>query len=428
MKENIPWEELKEREQKFYNVANNPNDSFYMELHSLYLGIEVDAQRFRGCKKAILNLIFSRVYDFTILNNSRYSIFERTSPIYSDTFDACFFLALCMFLFYTTRADNMSLRDFIYKHSPQKFNIPGSANYFDINKYHRESTKSQLLESEDTRLRQARRRILSKKPVYEPSREWSGMKKVSEHEWTLYFEIENASENIRKTFNAFKNLHNEVHTAVHSTQDRGYTDRLKKALEKFLNKAQKIKYADFLEMNQFFLDHINKEKLYYGINLYRLENALHLYQTTNEVNQLLECKDDCERDKIILQSLRSNSIIFPKLNKLLRDSNKINVYNQMLDAFNVDLIYTSGLIFDKFIDNNYFDEDWFSFFLETINELAEKVLYNPDEVNYSIKNESQTMFYYVISYPTIYEIQNLIRFENFKFSSESDDDICDTWE
>lgn len=341
-----------------------------------------------------------------------------------------------MFLYDTKRIKGKSLRKFIYEHSPQKYNIRGSSEYFDYEERPREflesssdkpEVSSDLILGEEARLRQYRKRLLEKRPVYHGSVEWSAMRKVSEHEWTLYFLLEKADDEIRDTEKRIRNLYKDLNRAFGSKMDEGYIGRLDKAAGKFCSKLEKIQYDRFLNLGNYCLAHINKDATCYGINLYRFEKELRLYRITNDVNRLIECKSEAERERIVEQSIRMDKIVFPKLYEHfcnLPDIDLAQAYANTFWMFMDEVVQSSRLIIDKFVEDGIFGEDWEQLFLETTNELAKAVLYNPSAINYSLTPELQQEFQIYLLEPVDYRIKReKIRFFQSMPQLESDDEI-----
>ena len=56
------------------------------------------------------------------------------------------------------------------------------------------------------------------------------------------------------------------------------------------------------------------------------------------------------------------------------------------------MICSSCLILDELIERETFGENWESLFIDTINKMAEDVLYNPQEIDFSVTEDSQKYF------------------------------------
>lgn len=447
---NVFVPEIAKRGKNFFNgefadFSNIEVVSYFNELQGLVEIIETDLQKLRGIDgKQALKMVFSRVYNFVISFHAQshgssgleYRLFDKNHDIYNEVFEACFFMSLCMFLYETKRTKGKSLRKFIYEHSPQKYNMKGSSEYFDYEERPREflesssdkpkKSSSLILDDEDT-LRQYRKRLLDNRPVYHHSSEGSAIRRVSEHEWTLYFLLKEADDEIRDTEKRIRNLYKGLNRAFGSKMDEGYIGRLDKAASKFCSKLEKIQYDRFLNLGNYCLAHINKDTTCYGINLYRFEKELRLYRITNDVNRLIECKSEAERERIVEQSIRMDKIVFPKLYEHfcnLPDIDLAQAYANTFWMFMDEVVQSSRLIIDKFVEDGIFGEDWEQLFLETTNELAKAVLYNPSAINYSLTPESQQEFQIYLLEPVDYRIKReKIRFFQSMSQLESDDEI-----
>lgn len=466
MSHELPMPEIAKREGNFFNgVMPSAIDGkmYYVELQWLAEDIKNVVIKLQGvdCEENILRLIFSRVYDFVITHNdmtndTSYDIFDDGKDVYDDAFEACFFMSLCMFLYDTRRVKGMSLREFIYKHSPRQYNVKGSPNYFDYkqrefceNNSDKPDRSSGPILDDDAKLRQYRKRLLDKRPTYQHSSEWSAIRKVSEHEWTFYFlgdedtlvdtrmdketkeQTRERSERERKfkdTLKRIRNLYNGLYKAFGSPIDAGYIDRLETEYDKFLNKLEKIKYNDYLELNGFILEHIRKDMSCYGINLYRFEKELGLRKVTGEVERMLSCKSEEEEDAALKRFVLLDKIPFPKLYEdfySLEGDRSTEVYAETFCSFMDDLAHSSRLIIDEFIEEGLLGENWENLLLETVNELAETVLYNPKEIDYNVTPECQERFMKVIANPVYTKVMRQIAAVDCLQTSFSgvDDDI-----
>ena len=253
---NVFVPEIATRGKNFFygKIADFTSDEvwkYFSELQGLAMGIEVDAQKLRGFSRDnLLKMVFSRVYNFVISfyaqshgsNGLEYRLFDKNHDIYNEVFEACFFMSLCMFLYETKRIKGKSLRKFTYEQSPREYSVKESANYFDHKDKKREflesssdkpKRSSSLIHNDEDTLRQYRKRLLDNRPVYHHSSEGSAIRRVSEHEWTLYFLLEEADNEIRDTEKRIRNLYKGLNRAFGSKMDEGYIERLDKAASKF---------------------------------------------------------------------------------------------------------------------------------------------------------------------------------------------------
>lgn len=446
MSHELPMPEIARREGNFFNgVMSSAIDGkmYYVELQWLAEDIKNVLTKLQGvgCEENILRLIFSRVYDFVIAHNdmtndTSYDIFDDGKDVYDDAFEACFFISLCEFLYDTRRIRGMSLRKLIYENSPREYNVKGSPNYFDIDNKPREfcesnsdrhENSSNLILGDETALRQYRKRLLDKRPVYQHSSEWSAIRKVSEHEWELYFILESADPEIRDTFKRLRVLYSALNKALNSPLDDGYINRLEVAFNKFSSKLKKIQYVRFLNLGKFCLNHICKDTTCYGINLYRFEKELRLYAVTGEVRRLLNCKTIDEEQDILTKSIVLKDIPFPKLYEYfgnLENIRQSEIYVRVFWCFMDDLVRSSRLIIDKFVEEGTFGEDWENLFLDITNKLAMSVLYDPKAIDYSVEPGSQEMFEKDISAPTEAWIAHMTGLWRYRLDpSDSEDDM-----
>ena len=78
---------------------------------------------------------------------------------------------------------------------------------------------------------------------------------------------------------------------------------------------------------------------------------------------------------------------------------QIEIYVRIFCSFMDDLVRSSRLVIDKFVEEGTFGEDWENLFLDITNELAESVLYDPKMIDYSVEPASQEVFMKDISAP-----------------------------
>lgn len=413
---NNEYNELIKRANNFhggFDPLTVHSESYYQELQGLCDEIKDYIEKLGGNKDDNLEMIFSRIYSFVIHSNNDYAVFDKNLYIYSDVFKACMFRALCSFLYDTKRIKGLSLRKFIYAHSSLQYNIKGSANYFDYEHTYRESEKGKDILSEEAKLRKYRQRFLSERPVYNDSTEWSAIRKTSEHEWSLYFILEDADDTIRDTFKRIKNLYHDVYVAIHSPIDdiEKHKESLLSAYKKFYSKLIKIKYENVLALYRYCLNHICNDKTCYGINLFRFENELRAFTITTEIKHLLESQNIGQKNYILQTSILLNGLIFPKIYQYFSSFNnytRIAFYSKTFFQLCNDIVIASRLTIDEFIEYGTLGEDWEVLLLKMTNEMAEEVIYNPTEIDYSITPESQNMFITDISAPLYAEIMTLI--------------------
>jgi hypothetical protein len=261
-----------------------------------------------------LDLIFTEVFNTAIFVDDEYKIFQEDTPFYSNMYDAYYFTSLCSFLHSTKRIKAMSLRDFLYNNSSYKYNVKGTPLYFDLNKHGKGDVKSegygQIRIEEDT-LRQKRHRLLKNRPVYIKKTEWSAMSADSEYEWSFLYVLNSLDDDLADTYKRLGNLYNDVNKVLE--KENPSKEDLEYAYNKFYSKLKKIKYNLLLEIQKRILEHVNGNKRHYGINLYRFEKELRLYNIANEVKNLLECKNETEENSVLKRISILNDIYFPNV-------------------------------------------------------------------------------------------------------------------
>jgi hypothetical protein len=317
-----------------------------------------------------------------------------------------------MFLHSTKRSKGLSLRQFLYEYSPNGYNDKSSKNYFDFDERDREHYSSygfNNIKSEETSLRKMRHRLLSSREVYNKNPEWSAIREDSEHEWAFMYVLNSLNDELLDTYKRIGNLHNETYTAMRKYKDKirtGPKDEdfyyiLEDAYGKFLSKLKKIKYVHFLNLQKGILSHIHENKSHYGMNIYRFEKQMRLYNITSEINCLRECKDEKEEAKFLKKSVILNALHFPKLYQdfsIVDDLAYTAFCADTFYSFRKVIVCSSLIIIDRLIENEWFG-DWKTLLLDTINEMTESVFCDPNEIDYNIAPESPEYFEKIISAP-----------------------------
>lgn len=211
MSETHPVPDFLKRSRNFFYTRNEDPEALSASELNYYSIFQKQLDEIRALKKemksehakidTLLKTVFGNVYSLLTYSNGipQFDPNATNSSLASDSYQACYFMSLCMFLFETRRLKGKSLRRFIYDNSPQKYHIKGTTNYFDFKNIKREAS-GQMNLSDETKLRQYQNRLFSLRPVHHPNSEWSAMRKASEHEWTLYYIVDNADKDIQRTF------------------------------------------------------------------------------------------------------------------------------------------------------------------------------------------------------------------------------------
>jgi hypothetical protein len=407
------WKELVEREKNFradYDLFQEHvkgNEAFFENLQAILESIILDLSKMRGLgEEQILKIIFSRVYNFVVMSNNTFSVFNDNSRLYENVFEACFFTTLCIFIHETKRIKGVSLREFLYKHSPIGYNVKNSQYYFDFNKrdrYHYTSSGYYKLKDEEVTFRKMRNRLLSTRTVYYKQSEWSAMQRSSEHEWAFHYALKNLNDDLVDIYKRIGNLHNDIHEAIRvfkaNPEDETHYNRFQCAYKKFLLKLKKINYEKSLKLKKEILSHILEDKSYYGMNIYRFEKKLRLYNIIDEIKSLVECKNEEEEKNIVVKSVILNDIHFPKLYQnfaAFDDPRHTDHYAIIFNSFRNVVVGTSRLVIDYFVESGYLGK-WEDIFLDTINKMTESVFYNPEEIDYTVMLGSQEKYIKIIS-------------------------------
>lgn len=424
MSEKALWKDLLDREKKFRDYdsslarggdANNNigfdiddiDILFGLTLQEVYLTLKYNiATLDSNYEKPLsdvetLKLIYSRVYDDIAYSEEPFYDFIDPQSLYYEVFDICLFMTLSMFIHTSTRIKASSLRELTYQYSHMGFsNQPSKSSDFSAATTFRDLdkiTKDRLYSTEVT-LRKHRDRLFSGRTNDIRNHEWSAMPKSSKHEWSSYFDYQETlgpeasfNDEMKDTFKRIGNLYNDINKAVNSEQDSGYKSRLQNAFKKFCSKLKKLGYKNYLNLCCHFVDHIEKDPKYYGMNLYRLEKELRIYEISHEVNLLRQCTDEEDKSRVLLNYMATKNICFPRLRRRLHElQSPVEIQNiaVIFQNFIDRVIKTSRLLLDKFIEDGVLGENWEVLFLDTINKLTENVLFNPKSIDYTSEDTS----------------------------------------
>lgn len=389
------------------------NEVFYMALYDLKENLIAGLGKIGELnRQQILERVFLEVFNFVTRQYSGFAVFCKNKILYEHVFEACFFTTLCIFINGTKRIKGISLRRFLYEYSPNQYNFKGSNDvkrskcYFDYDYPEKDSLGFTYIEKEETTLRQMRYRLLSTRTAYDKRPEWAALRVDSKYEWAFLYVLNDLDQDLLDVYKRIGNLYNDINAALHayktSPTDREHHDRLEDAFMKFTSKLKKIKYAKFLGLQKEILLYICNNKSHYGMNMYRFERKLRLYNITSEVKRLLEAKDAAEESNIIKKAVILNNLHFPKLYQDFSDFPDLrdtafcsNIFSLLMDF----VVGSSRLIIDELVEKGFLGEDWEKFFLDTINEMTERVFYNPMQIDYTIAPGSQEQFNEFISAP-----------------------------
>ena len=391
------WHELIDRVKNFHGDYEKwqaqayQNDRYFFDLYIIKENILLAINSFKEySRKQLLHRILSETYDLIQRECPIFSILCDNPSLRENVYNAIFFEMLCIFTHSSKRIAGMSLGKFMRKNSPQYYDARDTNNGGDA------QPLDECSFSEIEKLRKDRHRVLSNRPVYVKRPEWSAMPISSEHEWKFYYKLDSLDndpdrldDTLRDTFKRIKNLYKGIIKTSYPI------DRTSIEYEKFLSKLRKIKYENFLHLHKAILDHICEDSTYYGINLCRFERISGFFKITNEVNQLLNYKNEEDQKRFLRKTILLNGIHFSKVYHdfaTLDDELCIANAASLFSGFSQQVVISSHLIVDELVENGAFGEDWESFFFDTINSMTEQVFYLPSQINYTIGAESQMCF------------------------------------
>ena len=147
--------------------------------------------------------------------------------------------------------------------------------------------------------------------------------------------------------------------------------------------------------------HINTDKTYFGLNLYRLERKLKPFIIASEIKSLTECKDTEDENTFLAKTTLLRGIEFPAIYQSLFPM-PLDILADCCQDFLVfrSTIEMAGcLVLDELVERGVFGEDWEGLFRSVTNELASTVLYDIDKLDFTITEASQAAFEKILAAP-----------------------------
>jgi hypothetical protein len=314
--------------------------------------------------------------------------------IYHETLQACFLTSLCDFLEKTTRKESLTYRQFV--ESQQNFSLFEESWL---------TAKDEIrLESETDRLKHWRCRLFKAKGNPRFRDKWHAIPLSAERSLSTVYPVLFGAEGEDLDYRRIGRLYNAVYEALKSPKDENFQNKLNAACEKSLRLIEKFKYENYLGSSKCFFEKIRQDKKYYGATFYYFEKAHRTYAITSEVNSLLDAEDEDEIIRILMNSVGLKDIHFTALYNAFGFIDDCDDLIQCVLAFKflvVQTVNASRLILDELIDKGYFGgkNEWYDLFLDSLNKMAEKVFYDPNSIDYSIKPGAQKCFETILFTP-----------------------------
>jgi len=341
--------------------------------------------------------------------------------IKTTIYDACLFTALLYFIDNSTRSKSIPITKLAYNHSYQGFSLDSSKNYLKNPKFSnseiRNKTKSMLdsydaLDKESDNLRKRRKIIGSKNSSHIKRKKHHEIAVHNEFvEALVYYPPSGTEYNYLKVMTKLNKL-DTLHDIYKSSRDDTFNYRVNVACGKILHEITNIKYKDYISQSKFYIGEIRKSKLSSGIDLYRFELSHDLYRITRTVNELLEAESEMEIENILNSSYLLRDIRFPNLYEAFDCFDSFDDMKECVSVFELmqfKFVYLSKLIIDEFVDKGYFGDgyEWHYFFIDTLNKMSEKLLFDPENIDYTINSKSQEWFEAILSMPIwMYYVQD----------------------
>lgn len=299
------------------------------------------------------------------------------------------FLVLCHFLDRSKKSKEITLKEFIEKHSDSPSVIRDCNGDWSVAD-HKDAVKS-----DGNTLRKMRNRLFQRRNDYYDRGKWSFMPVSSEYEWALYY-LKNKNIHSQETLKREWNLYNEVNDVLKSISP------VKDEYDKFLRKLSHITLKDHVELCQDLLSSLSLDKSYFGINLFRFEKQMRYCNMSFEISEYLINSNEVDTVNVINRFYKLRNIVsFPLylniyplfiVNETYVDE-YVCFYNQ-LEQMGIE---SCLLLLDELIEKEYLGEDWQELFRVMTNQKAQDVLYNPATVKCDINLDSQQAYEKILS-------------------------------
>lgn len=205
-------------------------------------------------------------------------------------------------------------------------------------------------------------------------------------------------------------LYNDMSAELSPLNDADFEAGLDKAFKQLLSRVKKIKYVNFLELQKKMLAYLCEDDRYYGMNIYGYESLIKLNKVTNEVKMLLACRNETEERDVLVRAFILDNICFPDMCHAffrLKNTDDMIDYVDMFIKFKNCIENLSILVLDEFIENGLLGDDWENLFLDTINEMVERVFYNPEKIDFTVTDtkSAQEVFEKLLYSSALFEIE-----------------------
>lgn len=397
------WEELAERMHNFYysddftkNIDNIIVDGKkqFKKLHRIKKHIKSTTKKISDTsdfkeKCELVSSVFSLFYKWFVESNKLEEIMFSDEELTELLFQPFVFLTLCHFLNRSKKCKSESMSDFLQKNSPLVKE--------GIERREKNDKKMTINEIKDTidresvTIRKYKNRLFKQRPVYYNREAWHSMPLSSESEWSMFY----SDIKFNDTFKRIGNLYNEFYLEKYSKMP------IEEKYNKFQNKLSKISLQNYVELSQDIVEQILADKSHIGLNLFRFEKEMSFKNLQIEINALLQRSDE-ERSKLIRIFYHLNDIVFPHIKTFLFSLFLTNEKYAWIFLYFFNILKTGALnqcllILDDLVDNEYFGNEWEELFREITNELAEYVLYDPEDVHYEFNTQSEKAFKDILS-------------------------------
>ena len=328
-------------------------------------------------------------------------------------FDACLFSALRIYIEHTKRIEALTLTEFMYATlTDEKLDID-SATHDDLLKSRKRKRALQNeVHSNYEAFKKWRNRKLPNNRGFKVRDKWHSIPIATAFEQSIVYSILCGSQDENKycSYGDLNKLYNDILKEHKSPKAVEHRNRVNTACDKALRKIRSLKYTDYLKQSEAILREIDKSKHFRGMTLYKFEAASSLYRITSQVNSFLEATTEAEMDSIIRDSYFLNDVHFTSIYNTFRLIDDYEKMSHCVETFKLllgEFILTTILVLDDLVERGCFGggDDWYSFFLEVINKKAGKLLYNSDEIVFTIepehKRNSQVLFESILSIPIL---------------------------
>lgn len=395
----------------FYADFDTSEDAFQNKLGFLKkitviknYNIEI-AQNIGLSREELLYRVIADIFDFITEKNPYFAMFSNTD-LFGILVESFSYWIICLYI-HTLKYESeskskrkpkrnraISLSEFVYNNSISGYNKTGGMYQRSLD------NRSDYPMIEESTFRKYRNRQFKDRKAQSKNKQWSAITNDSIHEWRLYYKLVYNSKDNNDLFETLKKLKKigkkavEMNTFTFTLDKNADIAELSKLYSDVISALKKISYVEVLNLYKFIVKHLQSEEKYYGINMFRLEKMLNPTNIIIEVNEMQNCKNSPQILKVLERYYHFNDISEFRLLYCFLGCIGPQYALQIKQSF-LNVLYNYSpfflIVLDDYVKNGIFGEDWESFFLNEINNIASNY-YVLDDSLFETQSASQDNF------------------------------------